>query len=95
MTEPTLRRYWRHWWSVGGAVVGVVALVWAFGRVDYDRMQHVVAQANLVPLVLVPLAIAAEQMVRAWKWRQLLYVIQPISTPRLFGAIMAGYFANF
>ena len=95
MTEPSLRRYWRHWWSVGGAVVGAVALVWAFARVDYDRMQHVVAQADLALLVLVPLAIAAEQWVRAWKWRQLLYVIQPISTPRLFGAIMAGYFANF
>ena len=90
-----MRRYWRHWWSVGGTVVGVVALVWAFARVDYDRMQHVVAQADLALLVLVPLAIAAEQMVRAWKWRQLLCVIQPISTLRLFGAIMAGYFAIF
>ena len=46
-------------------------------------------------LLLVPLAIAAEQFVRAWKWRQLLHAIRPVATLRLFGAIMAGYFANF
>ncbi len=42
-----------------------------------------------------PLAIAFEQLVRAWKWHQLLHEIRPIRTLRLFGAIMAGYFANF
>ncbi len=73
----------------------MAALAWAFARVDYERMQQLVAQADLAPLALVPLAIAAEQMVRAWKWRQLLHAIQPIGTLRLFGAIMAGYFANF
>jgi hypothetical protein len=94
-SEPSRRRSRRHWWSVGGAAVGVAALAWAFARVDYGRMEQVVARADLVPLGLVPLAIAAEQLVRAWKWRQLLHAIQPIGTLRLFGSIMAGYFANF
>ena len=58
-------------------------------------MQHVVTQADIGFVLLLPLAIAAEQLVRGWKWRQLLYVLRPISTLRLFGAIMAGYFANF
>ncbi len=95
MTRTTRSRSWRRWWSVAAAVVGAAALAWAFARVDYDRMQQVVARADIPFLVLVPLAIAAEQGVRAWKWRQLLHAIQPIGTLRLFGAIMAGYFVNF
>ena len=94
MTETTKRPGWRRWWSAGGALIGVLALVWVMWRIDFDRLQQVVAQADMMFLLLVPLAIAAEQYVRAWKWRQLLHVIRPINTLRLFGAIMAGYFAN-
>ncbi len=75
-------------------MIGALALVWVLWRADYDRLHQVVAQADFRFLLLVPLAIAAEQLVRAWKWRQLLHVIRPINTLRLFGAIMAGYFAN-
>ncbi len=94
MTEATTRRRWRRWWSVGGALTGVLALVWVLWRADYDRLQQVVAEADIKFLLLVPLAVAVEQLVRAWKWRQLLHAIRPVSTLRLFGAIMAGYFAN-
>lgn len=87
-------RFASRWWSVGGAAVGVLALVWVLWHIDYARMQQVAAQADIKFLLLVPLAIAAEQLVRAWKWRQLLHAIRPINTLRLFGAIMAGYFAN-
>ena len=94
-SEPSRRPSRRYWWSLGGAAVGIAALAWAFARVDYGRMEEVLAQADPWLLALVPLAIAAEQMVRAWKWRQLLHAIRPIGTWRLFGSIMAGYFANF
>jgi hypothetical protein len=93
--EPSRRPSRRHWWSAGGAVIGVAVLAWAFARVDYGRMEQLLAQADPAPLAVVPLAIAAEQLVRAWKWRQLLHAIRPIGTLRLFGSIMAGYFANF
>jgi hypothetical protein len=46
-------------------------------------------------MILLPLSLAGEQIVRGWKWRQLLLAIKPIRTLRLFGAIMAGYFVNF
>ena len=95
MTEAAEGR-WRHrWWAIGGALVGVAAIFWVLWRVDYDRLRDIVIQANVGFLLLVPLTIAAEQWLRAWKWRQLLYEIKPIHTLRLFGAIMAGYFANF
>ncbi len=94
MNTPGRSLRWRRWWSAGGAIVGLSALVWIFGRVDYARIEDVVLQADVAILMLVPTAIAGEQLVRAWKWRQLLLVIRPIPTFRLFGAIMAGYFAN-
>ncbi len=75
-------------------MTGLLALAWVFWRVEYDRVLEVIDQANAAFVLMVPLAIALEQLVRAWKWRQLLYAIRPVGTLRLFGAIMAGYFAN-
>jgi len=83
---------WRHhWWSIGAGLVGVAVLAWVLWRIDFGRLGTLVAEANVGYLLLVPLAIALEQLVRAWKWRQLLYAIRSIGTLRLFGAIMAGY----
>jgi uncharacterized membrane protein YbhN (UPF0104 family) len=74
-------------------LVGILVLAWVLWRADLDRLQHVVAQADIRFILAVPLAIAVEQLVRAWKWRQLLHAIRPVGTLRLFGAIMVGYFA--
>ena len=82
------------WWSIVGALTGLLALAWVFSRVEYDRIFEVLNQTNTVYVLMLPLAIAAEQLVRAWKWRQLLFAIRPVGTLRLFGAIMAGYFLN-
>lgn len=84
---------WGHWWSAAGSIVAVVALAWLLWRVDLDQFLRVVADADMKFLLLLPLIIAAEQLIRAWKWRQLLFGIRPIRTLRLFAAIMAGYFA--
>lgn len=85
---------WRRWGPWVGGITGIAALLWVFSRIDYDRFLAVLAGANLGFLLMVPAAIACEQLVRAWKWRQLLYPIRPIGSFRLFGAIMGGYFAN-
>lgn len=82
------------YWLIIGSVIGALAFFWVLWRVDYGRLLDVVEGADKRFLILVFLSIAAEQLVRGWKWRQLLHTIRPISTLRLFGAIMAGYFAN-
>ncbi len=84
----------RHWWSAAGLIIAVPALAWVLWRVDLDRFLRVIANADMVFLLLLPPVIAAEQLIRAWKWRQLLLGIRPIKTLRLFAAIMAGYFAT-
>lgn len=85
---------WGHWWSAAGLIIAVAALAWVLWRVDLDQFLRVVADADTKFLLLLPLAIAAEQLIRAWKWRQLLLGVRPINTLRLFAAIMAGYFAT-
>lgn len=47
--------------------------------------------AEISFLAVVPLVVIAEQIIRGWKWRQLLWALRPITTLHLFGAIMAGY----
>lgn len=74
--------------------MGLAALAWIFARLDYGHLGALLADADLRYLALVPLAIITEQLVGAWKWRQILHPLRSIATPRLFGAIMAGYLAN-
>ncbi len=91
--RPRRRRPSR--WSVIGGLVALAALGVVLWRIDYGRLMAVVAEADPRFLALPMLAIAVEQMVRAWKWRQLLLAVRPVATRRLFGAIMAGYLAGF
>ena len=82
------KRRWLPW--IGG-LVGIVALALVLRRLDLDRFLTVLASADVWLLALVPLTVMAEQLVRGWKWRQLLYNSRPTGSLRLFGAIMAGY----
>lgn len=94
MSRSQSRGRWRKLWSALALAVGLAAVLWVLSRVDYDRLLEVLRRAEVMPLLAVPLAVAAEQLLRAWKWRQLLYEIRPVGSLRLFGAIMAGYFAT-
>jgi len=61
----------RRWLPWVGGLIGVGALAWLLRRFDPDRFLSVLTGADMLFLALVPLAIMGEQLVRAWKWRQL------------------------
>jgi len=94
VSEVRAKRSHRRWWSWGGAAIGLALLAFVLWRIDYRRFGDVVVHARIEYLALVPVAIALEQLVRAWKWRQILHPLQSVGTLRLFGAIMAGYLGN-
>jgi uncharacterized membrane protein YbhN (UPF0104 family) len=93
VTAPA-KRPGRRWWFWGGGIAGLALLAVVLWRIDYERFGATLADARVEYLALVPAAIALEQLVRAWKWRQILHPLRPVATPRLFGAIMVGYFGN-
>ena len=81
----------QRWLPWVGGLLGMAALAWVLRGFDLDRFLAVLAGADARFAALVPLAIMSEQLVRAWKWRQLLSPLRPIGTIYLFGTIMAGY----
>ena len=95
MTQPRPQSGWRRWLPWVGALIGIATLAWILRGFDFAKFRAIVANADATLLLAVPVAIAAEQLVRAWKWRQLLYPLRSINTFRLFGAIMAGYLVGF
>jgi uncharacterized membrane protein YbhN (UPF0104 family) len=74
-----------------GAAVAVVALFWLYQDLDLERFLSAIASAELVWLFVLAGTILLEQLTRGWKWRQILFDLKPISSVRLFGAILAGY----
>jgi len=78
-----------------GAFIGLAILAWGLRGFDFNHFLAILADADLRYIALVPLAIALEQLVRGWKWRQILYPLRSIGTLPLFGAIMAGYLLAF
>lgn len=81
-------------WLAIGALLSIGLFAWVLRGFEFDRFVVTLRTTDYRPLVLLPLAIAAEQMLRAVKWRQLLHPLGRVGVWRLFGAIMAGYFSN-
>ncbi len=74
-----------------GAALAIGVLFWLYRDLDFDRFMAGLAAAEPGWLLALAATILAEQLLRGWKWRQILYDLKPISSWRLFGAILAGY----
>ncbi|MHA1152648.1 MAG: lysylphosphatidylglycerol synthase transmembrane domain-containing protein [Alphaproteobacteria bacterium] len=74
-----------------GAAAAIGVLFWLYRDLDFDRFVAGLARAKPWWLVALAGTILAEQLLRGWKWRQILHDLKPISSWRLFGAILAGY----
>lgn len=78
-----------------GLVLTAVVFAFLLRGFDWRRFVDIVLASELGYAAMVPAAIACEQVFRAVKWRELLRPFGRASVGRLFGAIMAGYFANY
>jgi uncharacterized membrane protein YbhN (UPF0104 family) len=74
-----------------GTTLAVAALFWLYRDLDLERFLSAVTAAEPAWLFVLAGAILLEQLIRGWKWRQILFDVKAVSSTRLFGAILAGY----
>ena len=95
MTDVAARRGFKTVaWTFFAVLLALGALALAFRNLDIGRLPQVLRDADLIWIIALGVSIPLEQLIRGWKWRQILYDLRPIATLRLFGAVMAGYLAN-
>lgn len=88
----TVRGFVTRWLiPTAGASVAIVVLFWLYRDLNLERFLTAVATASPIWLGMLAVTILVEQWLRGWKWRQILFDLKPISSFRLFGAILAGY----
>jgi hypothetical protein len=81
-------------WTSIAALLATGVLFFAFRHLDLGRLSEVILGAEPLWLLALAVSIPIEQVLRGWKWRQILFDIRPVGTLRLFSAVMVGYFAN-
>lgn len=74
-----------------GAVLALAVLFWLYKGLDLERLRSAIVTAHWSWLLALAGTILLEQLIRGWKWRQILFDLKPVSSLRLFGAILAGY----
>lgn len=74
-----------------GTGAALVVLFWLYRDLDVTRFISAISTSGAAWLGALVATILLEQLVRSWKWRQILFDLRPIALPRLFGAVLAGY----
>ena len=76
---------------VAGSALAIGVLFWLYSDLEVETFLLALTNAEPVWFIVLAATILAEQFVRGWKWRQIIFDLKPISSVRLFGAILAGY----
>jgi hypothetical protein len=64
---------------------------WLYQDLNLERFLFAIAAVEPIWLVVLDGTILLEQLIRGWKWRQILFDLEPNSSVTLFGSILAGY----
>lgn len=88
------RQFRRRWLNRLGTAIGMGLLGLLAWRLDWRQFFDVLGSSRPEFVFAIFLAITLEQVIRGWKWRQILTPVCDCRTSYLFGATMAGYLAN-
>lgn len=90
-----MKKIFLNWcFPILGSLVALTLLFYLYRDLDASLLIAEIFNANLAWLIMLCLSILAEQLIRGFKWRYIIYDLKPISAYRLFGSILAGYGAN-
>ena len=76
---------------IAGSALAIIVVLWLYRDLDVEIFLASLTTAEPLFLLALGATILLEQLIRGWKWRQILYDLKPIPTLSLFGAILAGY----
>jgi uncharacterized membrane protein YbhN (UPF0104 family) len=76
---------------VFGIMLSAIFLFQLYRDLDFTEFLNAVSASEPAWLIVLAATILLEQLTRGWKWRQILFDLKPVSSFRLFGAILAGY----
>ena len=82
---------WQFWL---GAVVSIVFLFFALRKVDFASAWQAALSARPSDLILAWLCLLASYVVRAWRWRLILYSIKPVSLWTMWRVFVIGFMSN-
>lgn len=74
-----------------GTTVAIAVVFWLYRDLDLINFRDAILTSEPAWIAVLVGTILLEQLTRGWKWRQILFDLKPISSLRLFGAILAGY----
>ena len=57
-----------------GITVAIVVLLWLYQDLDIAKFLSSIATADLVWIIVLGGAVLLEQLIRVWKWRQILFI---------------------
>ena len=77
-----------------GSAVALALVFWLYRDLNFGRFVEGLRRASPGWIAMLALTILLEQLVNAWKWRQILHDVKPVGTLRLTKALLAGYGAN-
>lgn len=78
-------------WAIplAGAWLALLLLFTLYHDLDLTRLWDALATADIKWLAMLAAAITFAQLIRGWKWHQILFDLKPIPSRRLFGAIQS------
>jgi glycosyltransferase 2 family protein len=91
----SVRREWA--WRLVGLAISLLAVVIVFTSVDVASAMRVLLGANILLLAIVPVILAVQLLVRAWRWTILLPERsdgRPVPILRAVPPLLVGYLAN-
>ena len=77
-----------------GILISILFMYLAFRKVDFNKMLTAIQDINLIYVLLIIVVVFLNNVIRALRWRLLLYPIKKVDPVSCFTSLQIGYTAN-